>query len=181
MVDRTNQDHNTPPEWVAVVRELASVLSQHGMGPGYAGCPIALDPCSNPWSRVGALVELSLHAGDNGLEASWAELSRGGLTYSNPVYENITPWVRKANDEAEDGAEVAMLVPGDDSTAWSRFAKSTCDAYADPPRIAFVGAGGNGAKQPSRFYYWGAGRWLFAHVFEQAGCSIRLFDRRSPP
>ncbi len=172
MSERTNQDHNTPECVLEVVRRLG---------------PITLDPCSNPWSTVGALVSLSAHRGEDGLEASWVHDSSDGdsrgVVFVNPPYARgqVIRWVRKIAAEVaqNEHLEAILLVPGDDSTDWTDAAVGSCAAYCDPSsRIAFVGAGGSGAKAPSRLYYWGPRRYLFAHVFEELG-RVRVFDRRA--
>lgn len=163
-VERTKQDHNTPESVLEVVRRLDV---------------IGLDPCSNPWSTVGADAFVAAHDGGDGLAVPWHIF---GLTFVNPPYARgqIIRWVRKAEQEAAEGAEILMLVPCSPETQWSRTAEDSCDAHGDwEARIAFIGAGGPGAKQPSRLFYWGPRRFLFAHVFEAHLAAVRVFDRRA--
>lgn len=98
---------------------------------------IALDPCSNRWSIVGADVEL--RAG--GLEADWHRLGPSG--YWNPPYSGsqIPEWWAKAKAEAELGFEHVGLLHCDTSTEWHRDVARIADARAYPPRINFLDRG----------------------------------------
>jgi hypothetical protein len=93
----TKNDHRTPESVLEIIRAYA---------------PIGLDPCSNPWSTVGARVELSKHRGDDGLAACWSAIimDQGdtATVYVNPPYGAglILPWVHKAADE---GIETLVL------------------------------------------------------------------------
>jgi len=67
---------NTPPEVVERVRL-------------FAGGQIALDPCSNEFSNVGAKVALTKE--QDGLNAYWHELTEpGDLIFINPPYDKET-------------------------------------------------------------------------------------------
>lgn len=158
MTARTPNDHCTPAAVLEVVQAFA---------------PIVLDPCANPWSLVPAESWCSAHDGGDGLALPWE--SFGGLVYVNPPYGrgHLRQWVAKAALEADIGAEVIMLVPCSPETSWSRHALATCDAYVTwDSRIAFEGAGGQGMKGPSRLYYWGPSKYLFAHTFEPHAAEV---------
>jgi hypothetical protein len=153
---RRKCDHNTPEDILDVFRRYK---------------PIVLDPCSNPWSSVRAAVEYSWHRGENGLELPWGdyitEAGMPGQAFVNPDYAKIAPWIEKAADEARGGVESCLLVPCSPETRWSRLARTLCSAWGPwHKRIPFIGAGGQGAKQPSAVYHFGPGRYSFAHHFE---------------
>lgn len=67
-VNADNKDWGTPPVYVEAVREVF-------------GGEIALDPCSNKWSLVGASVEY-LRPANDGLKDSWDYPT----IYVNPPY-----------------------------------------------------------------------------------------------
>lgn len=181
MTERTRNDHCTPEAVLEVVRAYA---------------PIGLDPCANPWSTVGARVELSQHRGEDGLAASWSDVfsfsipaglsseefraafdaaldsgRHDEIVYCNPPYSAgaILPWVEKAAQEAEDGVETLLLVPCSPETQWAQAAHAWCSAWGPwRRRIPFVGAGlKGGMKGPSALYHFGPRRYLFAHHFEE--------------
>jgi len=165
---RTKADHNTPDPVLDVIRKVRR---------------IGLDPCSNRWSRVGALVELDLDRGDNGLVASW---QGHGLCFPNPPYTagQIPQWVDKAIREAAQSAregrrdETIMLVPADCSTTAFQTAWGSVAAVCLwGSRIQFRGADRNGNPWPSVFWYWGHRAHRFCHIFEQHGI-VESFGRR---
>lgn len=139
----------TPPEVVEVVRRT-------GRG------QIALDPCSNRFSIVGAGVELRR----GGLEASWVRLAAGGLTYVNCPYSRgqIGIWTAKARAEADAGAEILGLFHGDTSTGWYRECSRHAQSRAHPPRINFLARGRRirGNQYSQVLFYWGPHIELFA-------------------
>lgn len=124
--DRRGDHLCTPPDVVQLVRNV-------GRG------RIALDPCSNRWSIVGAEVELRR----GGLEADWRRLARGGLVYWNCPYSGgqIARWWDKARREAERGVEHLGLLHCDTSTAWYRDVLRHAAAVGYPPRINFIDRG----------------------------------------
>ncbi len=155
---RTKNDHNTPKCVLEVVREFDD---------------IALDPCSNPWSTVGARVELSAHLGDDGFGVDWACVvgDEGGVVFVNPPYGrgHLARWVDKCAFEAAERAEIILLVPCAPETGWAMEARRACNAWGVwGKRIPFVGAGGEAAKAANAVYYFGPRRFLFAHVFESS-------------
>lgn len=152
---RTKNDHNTPESVLEIIRAYA---------------PIGLDPCSNPWSTVGARLAWSKHEDVDGLDQSWADVLKDGeVAYVNPPYGRglVLPWVQKAALEAARGVESLMLVPCSPETQWAKAARSACSAWGPwATRIAFLGAGGDAMKGPSAIYHFGPRRYLFAHHFE---------------
>ncbi len=156
---RTKNDLGTPKDVLQVVKALG---------------PIALDPCSNQWAKpiVGAVVELDVDRGEDGLAADWLAISRGGLVYVNPPYGHghMDRWVAKVRREAACGVEIVMLVKGDHSTDWWEALRERCDAICYwRKRIAFEGGPHGSGNFPSAFFYFGRRAHLFAHVFAQSG------------
>lgn len=102
-------------DWCSPDEELALVRA---MG------PIGLDPCSNPASRVAAVVECMLERGENGLARSWRGV---GLTFANPPYGRgeIEQFTAKAardfgalpRDPLGDDACI-LLIPANTETIW---------------------------------------------------------------
>lgn len=165
--ERTSQDHCTPPEVVDIIQAFA---------------PIQLDPCWNEWAHTAPYLAYDIAKGDDGLGKLWwdDEWSYVGQVFVNPPYRKIGPWVEKAASESRiyRRMQITMLVPVSPETKWSRAARRSIDAMCEwGRRIAFEGAGGNGAKQASQLLYWGPNRFLFCHHFERHG-EVRAFDRR---
>lgn len=52
---------------------------------------------------------------DDSLTLSWAF---DGWGFCNPPYSHIEPWVKKAYEEAQTGAKVAMLLPASVGSNW---------------------------------------------------------------
>jgi hypothetical protein len=164
---RTGNDHCTP-------QPVLDVLYGYDF--------ISLDPCSNPWSRVGAIRSLSAHRGEDGLLTSWSLFAGGvGFVFANPPYGRglIKPWVAKCIDEAiTHELESILLVPADPTTSWARLARTFCSAWGPwASRIAFDGAGGAGAKQPSALYHFGPNKHRFAHHFEEHLAFVQVMPR----
>lgn len=157
MRERTNNDLCTPEEVLALVWQLG---------------PIALDPCSNPWSTVGAQFRLDGEQGRCGLLADWHELAEGGLVFVNPPYGrgHMRAWAAKIADEAARGCEILALVKGDHSTEWWRTLRKHTRAicYWDG-RISFEGGSHGSGNFASSLLYFGPRPYLFCHVFQDAG------------
>jgi len=132
--------------------------------------PIALDPCSNPWSIVPALHKLDGSSPElDGLGVSWWELAGRGLVYVNPSYGRgfMVPWSEKVVREARAGCEIVALVKGDHSTEWWDHLRSGAAAIAYwHGRIGFLGGASGCGRFPSSLVYFGARPHLFAHALE---------------
>lgn len=143
----------TPPSIVDLVNEVDS---------------IALDPCSNKYSIVGAEIELRLEKGDDGLRTAWSPICKklDGLWYCNPPYSGgqIGLWSRKACIEWSDGAPGIFLANVDTSAEWFRLCSRSAVSRAFPPRISFMLRGklidGNRAAQV--LFYFGRDPERFA-------------------
>jgi hypothetical protein len=160
------QDHRTPESVLEIVRAYA---------------PIGLDPCSNPLSTVNARVSFALHNGEDGLAECWKAYldAPDDIVFVNCPYAKILPWVEKCWAESAMGVESLLLVPCSPETKWSKLARQTCTARgAWRTRIAFIGAGGNGAKQPSALYHFGPNYYRFAHHFEPHLCDLSIRPNR---
>lgn len=82
---------------------------------------IGLDPCSNPSSIVGALVEFELGSADkardvDGLKPCWCAYDSA---FINPPYGNaVATWAAKTAEEARHGLEAILLVPSRTDARW---------------------------------------------------------------
>jgi hypothetical protein len=163
-LERTNDDLGTPRWFVDILRQLGT---------------IDLDPCSNPWSTVGALIEISAHRGGNGLKRSWAEfLTRGSRVFVNPPYSNPKPWCERIVEAADADLEIVALLKLDPSTEWARMIAARRDAKCDfDRRISFDGGKHSAGKMASTAAYFGPRPYLFCHLFQGHG-EVRVYDRR---
>lgn len=57
---------------------------------------------------------------DDAFSINWAACLAGLIGWLNPPYDNIGRWAKKANEEAQNGARVIMLVPASVGTNWYR-------------------------------------------------------------
>lgn len=129
---------------------------------------IALDPCSNPQSTVGAMFELSRGCGIDGLTADWwYYIGPGfGLAYVNPPYSrgNLLKWAVKIREEAIRGCEIISLFPHDHTMHTSSQAR--CDIAR---RIGFVGGKHKTGMIRSAAVYHGPRPQVFAQRFSSIG------------
>jgi hypothetical protein len=167
----------TPPKYVRAVREVF-------------GGTIALDPCSNGHSVVGAAVEYRLPK-DDGLHSSWDYPT----IYVNPPYgadrrrgTTIKDWLRRcAKAHEENGSEVLALVPVATNTKhWKDFVWGVAAAVAFlyDTRLKFLvdgRDGGKGAPMSCAMVYWGAHVSRFAEVFLPFGAPVDLRGLQSKP
>ena len=161
----------TPPKYVSAIR-------------AFFGGTIALDPCSNRFSIVGAEVEYLLPQVD-GLKSSW----NYPTVFINPPYgrdrrrgTSILDWLRKAADAyGRYGSEVLALVPVAPNTMhWKRyvFGAATSIAFLYDTRLKFLvdgRPGGKGAPMACAMLYWGPHYQRFEDHFLEFGavCDIR--------
>lgn len=139
MMASAKQDWNTPGCVLDRVRLVA---------------PIALDPCGNENSIVGAWREFRLDRGEDGLALPWMPHSGGGLVFVNPPYSTaLKPWMAKCWNEAADGAAIVALVPARTDTGWFGYPWS-CQALCFwRSRLRFLGAPSS-APFPSAVALW---------------------------
>ena len=132
---------------------------------------IALDPCSNPNSIVGADVEwFGPPNGSDGLLLPWSKAD--GLIYVNPPYTEKYAWTWKCHVEHQRniGCEIVALLPADTDTQWfQRFAAKAQKRCFLDKRLKFHGDRNHGARFPSVVIYWGIRPHKFIAAFEGAG------------
>ncbi len=160
----------TPPKYVDAIRE-------------FFGGEIALDPCSNEYSVVGARVEYRLPNSD-GLALPW----NANTVFVNPPYgrdrirgTSILDWLRKCNDtNFEFHAEVLALVPVAPNTRhWKDFVFGSADGvvFLYDTRLRFLVKGmasGKGAPMACAMVYWGSEYDRFERLFMQFGAVVDL-------
>jgi hypothetical protein len=164
-----NKDWGTPPKYVEAVREFFGTIH--------------LDPCSNRYSIVNALVEYCLPA-HNGLKESWSFPT----IYVNPPYgvdrehgTSIKNWLRKC-EEANRlyGSEVIALVPVATNTGhWKKYmygrATAICFLYDTRLRFLVDGEdGGKGAPMSCAIIYWGQHYDRFFEIFIRFGAVVNI-------
>lgn len=150
---RTNDDLGTP-KWI-----IDLVLAVDG--------PIALDPCSNPWSLVPAMTSWSAHRGEDGLAQEWGPVANiDGSIFVNPPYSRPMPWARRAVEAGQSGATVFVLVKNDPSTRWSVLLREHSNAWCHfDRRVSFEGGAHKTGLFASTMFYRGGNPYLFAHHF----------------
>lgn len=163
----TRDDRCTPESVLTIVRRFSS---------------IAIDPCPNQWSTVGASTEL-----DDGLETAWTCRRDGRartlpLAWVNPPWSALWPWAAKTRIEFELGhCEILFWAPCSPETAWADL------LWEQASRIAFAKwrphhplpgepRGARGAsKYPCMMFYLGARVTRFDRVF---GSKFYVTERR---
>lgn len=148
------------PQWlVDVVREAL-------------GGQIDLDPCSNPFSLVGA--SCTIGAAQDGLSSPWHAPIRG---YCNPPYSAPEPWVRRCADEGDRGSLWVGCIKSDTSTAWwhaqiwSR-AKAICFPRRRVDFIPPPGIEASTANFPVALPFWAPCHGYHVETFAKAMCKI---------
>lgn len=157
MSEPGNDDLQTPPWILDLVRSMG---------------PIALDPCSNEWSTVGALTEWS----KDGLVQSWTDVAHGvGSIWLNPPYSKPLMWCQAAHASALFGCIVFALVKNDPTTRWWKLLQVHSTARCDfGRRISFVGGKHKAGQMASSLWYAGPDPHLFAHTFAPFG-EVRVY------
>ncbi len=169
-INSISQTWCTPPKYVCAVRKVF-------------GRTIALDPCSDHHSGVGAEVKYELPDRD-GLRSSWDYPT----IYVNPPYgadrqrgTTIKDWLRRcARAREEHGSEVLALVPVATNTKhWKDYVFGVADAIAFlyDTRLRFLvngKDGGKGAPMSCAMIYWGEHIERFEDVFLAFGAVVDL-------
>lgn len=169
-VNTSSQEWSTPQKYVDAVKD-------------FFGGDIDLDPCSNEYSIVNALVEYRLPEHD-GLRESW-EYPR---IFVNPPYgtdrdrgTRIKNWLyRCAEAHKAFGSEVLALVPVATNTGhWKNyvFGRATAVSFLYDTRLRFLVDGkdeGKGAPMSCSMVYWGKRYERFMEVFIQYGAVVDL-------
>lgn len=173
---RTQSQHwGTPEKYVRAVKDVF-------------GGSVALDPCSNEFSIVGAAIEYRLPAQD-GLKESW----EAPTIFVNPPYgldhergTAIRHWLQRCHLAHEQyGSEVLALVPVATNTGhWKKHvfgvATAVCFLYDTRLRFLVDGAdGGKGAPMSCAMIYWGRNYRHFFEVFRQFGAVLTLGELKN--
>lgn len=146
---------------------------------------IDLDPCSNEYSVVKAMVEYRLPEHD-GLKETW----NYPTIYVNPPYgadrergTTIKDWLLKcANTHITLGSEIIALVPVATNTShWKKCVFGVADAicFLYDTRLRFLVNGvdtGKGAPMACSLIYWGNNIKGFRDVFMEYGAVVGIRD-----
>lgn len=120
---KSRQDYGTPPELLTSVRKRLHVTQ------------FAVDLAASAENTVAP--EYFTEAQDS-LVQPWHVFS--GWCWLNPPFSDIEPWVAKACNEAEKGANIVMLVPASvGSNWWSAYVEHYSYQIFLNPRLTFVG------------------------------------------
>lgn len=97
----------------------------------------------------------------------------GSVSWCNPPYSKILPWVEKAIAEHKQGCTVVMLVPADPSVKWFKRAFETCNEVRFiSGRIGFINAETQKAVKENP-----KGSVLFIWRAHAVGRVVNLVDR----
>ena len=148
----------------------------------FFGGKISLDPCSNPYSIVGADKEFSLPV--DGLEQDW----NYPTIYVNPPYGSdksrgttIKNWLAKISSSHEShGSEIIALIPVATNTGhWKNyvFGKASGVCFLYDTRLRFLENGlesGSGAPMACCLVYWGSDYPKFYNIFIDYGAVLDI-------
>lgn len=119
---RSKQDYRTPPEFLAALKKKLGITH------------FVADLAATEENAVAASFYTEA---DDALTRGW---SLGGWVFCNPPYKHIEPWVIKAVEESEKGAQIAMLLPaGVGSNWWDCFVHNWAHVLFLNGRLTFVG------------------------------------------
>lgn len=149
---------------------------------------IALDPCSNQWSKVHAL--LSMEAEHDGLHSrwSWSALAAGrnGLVYLNPPYADPLPWaerllaeIRRCEVDFGRPMEAIWIAPCKPSRKWHKLLTKACDMRLDlDERVCFEkeGVPDENPIDDSTVFYFGPNWVRFCQAFEGLGTFLQVYE-----
>ena len=131
---------------------------------------IGLDPCAG---RDTDLAVSNMTKDEDGLSLSW---QKQGLVFVNPPYSELKLWVPKVVKEAQEGAEILLLIPARTDTMAFQLAMRWSNALCFVAgRLKYLDQGvtcKNSAPFPSAVLYFGS-RWAaFADAFDPIGHTI---------
>lgn len=169
-VNSENQSWGTPLKYVKAIKK-------------FFGGSIALDPCSNQYSIVGAETEFILPQND-GLMEEW----NYSTIYMNPPYgadrergTTIKNWLVKcAITHQKYGSEILALIPVATNTGhWKQsiFGKAKAICFLYDTRLKFLengNDGGKGAPMACAMIYWGKNYEKFYNIFIEYGAVVDL-------
>ena len=124
---KSRQDYGTPPELLAAVKKRLHI--EH----------FSIDLAASAENTV---ADNFYSEEDDSLVQNWNQWRsiRGGWAWLNPPFGDIEPWVAKAANEAENGAQIVMLVPASvGSNWWSAYVEHYSYQIFLNPRLTFVG------------------------------------------
>jgi hypothetical protein len=171
-VNSQSQDWGTPKKYIDAVKN-------------FFGGKIELDPCSNNYSIVNAIIEYKLPYKD-GLKESW----NYPTIYVNPPYgadrkrnTTIKNWLAKCcKAHFEFNSEVLALVPVATNTShWKKYvfgnARAICFLYDTRLKFLVNGNGvGKGAPMSCAMVYWGENYSKFYKIFIEHGAVIDISE-----
>ena len=114
-------------------------------------------------SSKNALCDVYIDEENDALTMDWTAYDTsetGFYSFCNPPYSDITPWVRKAAEQAKLGIGCVMLVMADTSVGWYAEAIKTCQEvrFIVGGRISFLdpetGKPATGNNKGSMFLIW---------------------------
>lgn len=169
-VNSENQSWGTPLKYIKAIKK-------------FFGGSIALDPCSNQYSIVGAETEFMLPQND-GLREEW----NYPTIYMNPPYgadrergTTIKNWLVKcAVTHQKYGSEILALIPVATNTGhWKQsiFGKAKAICFLYDTRLKFLengNDGGKGAPMACAMIYWGKDYDKFYNIFIDYGAVVDL-------
>ena len=93
---------------------------------------------------------------DDALHQNWSISN-----WCNPPYSDITPWIKKAIEQHQQGKTIVMLVPADTSVKWFKLAYESCNEVRFiSGRISFINSATqkpvNGNNKGSVLFIWRA-------------------------
>lgn len=122
---QSKQDYQTPPEFLVALKNRLGIQD------------FDIDLAA---SKENAVCLSYYDEEMDSLKQSWV---RKGWGFCNPPYANIRPWVKKACDEVQKGAKVAILVPAAVGANWWRdYVDQQASVWFLNGRLTFVGAAG---------------------------------------
>ena len=169
-VNSENQSWGTPLKYIKAIKK-------------FFGGSIALDPCSNEYSIVGAETEFMLPQND-GLREEW----NYPTIYMNPPYgadrergTTIKNWLVKCViTHQKYGSEILALIPVATNTGhWKQsiFGKAKAICFLYDTRLKFLengNDGGKGAPMACAMIYWGKDYDKFYKIFIDYGAVVDL-------
>lgn len=120
---RSVQTYGTPVELLQAVKRRLHI--------GAFACDLAA-------SAENAVAPLFYSEGNSAFDNTWNMGT--GVSWLNPPFENIKPWVEKAWEESQKGAHVVMLLPASVGSNWYKdYVHQKAYVVFISPRITFVG------------------------------------------
>lgn len=120
---QSKQDYGTPPELISAVLKKVGIPE------------FDIDLAA---SEDNTVAQMYFDEQTNSLVQDWHNF---GWAWLNPPFQDITPWVRKAEEESRLGAKICMLVPASvGSNWWAQYVDHRAHVLLMNGRVQFVGA-----------------------------------------